>query len=39
MGVLTWIVVLARHVWRRNFAYLPPFPETMSKLQLVRKGQ
>ena len=33
MGVLTWIVVLARLVWRRNFAYLPPFPETMSKLQ------
>jgi superoxide oxidase len=33
MGVLTWIVVVARLVWRRNFAYLPPFPETMPKLQ------
>jgi superoxide oxidase len=40
MGVLTWIVVLARLVWWRNFAYLPPFPETMSKLAaIVRKGQ
>jgi cytochrome b561 len=33
MGVLTWIVVLARLVWRRNFAYLTPFPQTMPKPQ------
>lgn len=32
-GVLTWIVGLVRLVWRRNFAYLPPFPESMPKLQ------
>ncbi len=32
-GVLTWIVGLIRLVWRRNFAYLPPFPQSMSKLQ------
>jgi superoxide oxidase len=32
-GVLTWVVALARLVWRRNFAYLPPFPQSMSKLQ------
>jgi cytochrome b561 len=33
MGVLTWIVGLLRLVWRRNFAHLPPFPESMPKLQ------
>jgi cytochrome b561 len=33
MGVLTWIVGLVRLVWRHNFAYLPPFPESMPKLQ------
>jgi superoxide oxidase len=33
MGVLTWIVGLLRLVWRHNFAYLPPFPESMPKLQ------
>jgi cytochrome b561 len=32
-GALIWIVVLVRLVWRHNFAYLPPFPESMSKLQ------
>jgi superoxide oxidase len=32
-GVLTWIVVVARLVWRRLFAYLPPFPPSMPKLQ------
>jgi cytochrome b561 len=32
-GALIWIVSLARLVWRHNFAYLPPFPESMSKLQ------
>jgi cytochrome b561 len=33
LGVLTWTVGLARLVWRRNFAFLPPFPESMPKLQ------
>jgi cytochrome b561 len=33
MGVLTWIVVVARLIWRHGFAYLPPFPASMSKLQ------
>ncbi len=33
MGVLTWTVGLARLAWRRRFAYLPPFPESMPKLQ------
>ena len=33
MGTLTWTVGLARLVWRRRFAYLPPFPESMPKLQ------
>jgi cytochrome b561 len=32
-GMLTWIVVLVRLVWRHGFAHLPPFPEDMSKLQ------
>src|SRR3974390_3098261 len=25
-GALIWIVSLVRLVWRRNFAFLPPFP-------------
>lgn len=33
MGVLTWVVAVARLVWRRRFAYLPPFPESMPELQ------
>lgn len=33
MGVTTWAVVLTRVLWRRWFAYLPPFPESMPKLQ------
>jgi superoxide oxidase len=32
-GVLIWFVVLARLIWRHNFAYLPPFPPTMPRLQ------
>jgi cytochrome b561 len=32
-GMLTWIVALARLVWRRCFAHLPPFPQSMPKLQ------
>ena len=33
MGALTWVATLARLVWRRNFADLPPFPPSMPKLQ------
>jgi len=33
MGALTWIVVAARIGWRHYFAYLPPFPESMPRLQ------
>jgi superoxide oxidase len=33
LGGLTWVVGLARLAWRRRFAYLPPFPESMPKLQ------
>jgi cytochrome b561 len=33
IGVLTWLVGLTRLVWRHNFAYLPPFPQSMPKLQ------
>ena len=32
-GGLTWIVVVARLVWRRYFAHLPPFLPNMPKLQ------
>jgi cytochrome b561 len=32
-GVLIWIVIMVRLVWRHNFAYLPPFPEGMPRLQ------
>ena len=33
MGMLTWTVALGRVVWRYRFAYLPPFPASMPKLQ------
>jgi superoxide oxidase len=33
MGMLTWTVALGRVVWRYRFAYLPPFPVSMPKLQ------
>jgi len=32
-GVLVWVIGLARLLWRHNFAYLPPFPASMPKLQ------
>jgi cytochrome b561 len=32
-GVATWVVGWVRLVWRCRFAYLPPFPESMPKLQ------
>jgi len=34
-GVLTWTVGLVRLVWRHNFAYLPPFPPSMPRLQQI----
>jgi superoxide oxidase len=33
MGIVTWIAVAIRVVWRHRFAYLPPFPASMPKLQ------
>ena len=33
MGILIWAVGLARLIWRRCFAHLPPFPDSMPKLQ------
>ena len=33
MGIVTWLVVATRLTWRRRFAYLPPFPAGMPKLQ------
>jgi len=32
-GALIWMVSLVRLVWRHRYAYLPPFPESMPKLQ------
>jgi cytochrome b561 len=32
-GVLIWVVGLVRLLWRHNFAYLPPFPQSMPRLQ------
>jgi cytochrome b561 len=32
-GVLTWLVVAWRLVWRRWHAYLPPFPAHMPRIQ------
>jgi len=32
-GLLVWFVTVVRLVWRHNFAYLPPFPASMPKLQ------
>ncbi|HEX3363649.1 cytochrome b [Phenylobacterium sp.] len=33
LGLLIWWVVLARLMWRRHFADLPPFPASMSHRQ------
>jgi cytochrome b561 len=33
LGVLLWIVAISRLGWRLTFAFLPPFPPTMSKIQ------
>jgi cytochrome b561 len=35
MGLVTWAVVVMRLVWRHYFAYLPPFPSEMPKLQQI----
>ena len=32
-GLLTWVVVVARLLWRRWFAHLPPFPASMPRFQ------
>lgn len=32
-GIATWTVVAMRLLWRRWFAYLPPFPAAMPKTQ------
>ena len=34
-GVLTWFVTVMRLLWRRYFAYLPPFPSSMPKFQQI----
>jgi cytochrome b561 len=34
-GVLTWFVTVMRLVWRRYFAYLPAFPQSMPQFQQI----
>jgi cytochrome b561 len=33
LGMLVWLVTVARLAWRLTGAYLPPFPASMSRLQ------
>ena len=33
LGVVTWAVAIVRLAWRFSCAYLPPFPQNMSKVQ------
>jgi superoxide oxidase len=33
LGVVTWAVAIVRLGWRLSYAYLPPFPQNMSKVQ------
>jgi cytochrome b561 len=33
LGIAIWIVAICRLGWRLSFGFLPPFPETMSKVQ------
>jgi cytochrome b561 len=33
IGILTWIFVAVRLLWRHAFAHLPPFPASMPELQ------
>ena len=35
LGIVVWLVSLGRLVWRHTGAYLPPFPEHMSKAQQI----
>jgi cytochrome b561 len=32
-GVLIWIIGMIRLIWRHNYAYLPPYPDHMPKIQ------
>ncbi len=32
-GLILWLVVVARLIWRHGFAHLPPFPPSMPKFQ------
>ncbi|MHC2333506.1 cytochrome b [Bradyrhizobium sp. USDA 4454] len=34
-GLLIWLEVVVRLIWRRYFAYLPPFPSSMPNFQRV----
>jgi superoxide oxidase len=34
-GLLIWLEVVVRLIWRRYFAYLPPFPSNMPNFQKV----
>src|ERR1700760_1179252 len=34
-GFLIWLAVVVRLIWRRYFAYLPPFPSNMPNFQQV----
>jgi Prokaryotic cytochrome b561 len=39
LGVVTWAVAIVRLAWRFSFAYLPPFPGTMPRVQQrTRRG-
>src|ERR1700740_681597 len=33
LGVVAWAVAIVRLGWRFSFAYLPPFPQNMPKVQ------
>src|ERR1700685_3574039 len=33
LGVVAWAVAIVRLGWRLSYAYLPPFPQNMSKVQ------
>jgi len=33
LGVVTWAVAIVRLGWRLSYAYLPPFPQNMPKVQ------
>jgi cytochrome b561 len=33
LGVATWVLAIVRLGWRFRFAYLPPFPQNMPKVQ------